>query len=180
MTGFLLLALAASLVLLVLEGAWLVRVPKTKYKTVIRRSIYVGAGLVVLGFVYVYNWHWWWGLMGIALMFGEIAQLRLLGDKSTGRPPAEFVTHITRRFQTSFASAGPNGSQDRGPSQQAIRQQGMSREQARRVLGLNPNATEQDVKDAHRRLMRRVHPDKGGTAQQAALINRAKDILLEE
>jgi curved DNA-binding protein CbpA len=56
----------------------------------------------------------------------------------------------------------------------------MTRDQARRVLGLNPNATQQDVKEAHRRLMSRVHPDKGGSAQQAAQINRAKDVLLGE
>lgn len=185
MTGFLLLALAASLVLLVLEGAWLIRVPPEKYRVVIRRSIYVGIGIVVLGLVAIYDLRWIWAVSGVAIMFGELVQIRIFGDKSTGRPPADFVQAIARLFQSSLAAAptsarGPRGQTSSGPGPRPRPPQGMTRDQARRVLGLNPTATEQDVKEAHRRLMSRVHPDKGGSAQQAAQINRAKDILLEE
>jgi DnaJ-domain-containing protein 1 len=54
----------------------------------------------------------------------------------------------------------------------------MSRDEALAVLGLNEGATPDEIKAAHRRLIQRVHPDVGGSADLAARINRAKDILL--
>jgi hypothetical protein len=54
----------------------------------------------------------------------------------------------------------------------------MTREEALAVLGLAEGASEDDVKAAHRRLIQRMHPDVGGSADLAARINRAKDVLL--
>jgi hypothetical protein len=54
----------------------------------------------------------------------------------------------------------------------------MTRDEALAVLGLAEGATEEEIKAAHRRLIRRTHPDAGGTADLAARINRAKDVLL--
>ncbi len=54
----------------------------------------------------------------------------------------------------------------------------MTREEALTVLGLTAGASEEDIRAAHRRLIQRVHPDVGGSADLAARINRAKDILL--
>jgi DnaJ-domain-containing protein 1 len=54
----------------------------------------------------------------------------------------------------------------------------MSREEAYAVLGLKPNCTEKDIREAHRRLMKQYHPDRGGSDYLAAKINQAKDILV--
>jgi hypothetical protein len=54
----------------------------------------------------------------------------------------------------------------------------MSREEAYEVLGLHPGASETEIKEAHRRLMRGAHPDAGGSDWLAARINQARDILL--
>lgn len=54
----------------------------------------------------------------------------------------------------------------------------MSRAEALEILNLNEDATEEEIIDAHRRLMQRVHPDRGGSSFLAAQINRAKDALL--
>lgn len=54
----------------------------------------------------------------------------------------------------------------------------MSREEALAVLGLSEGATGEEIKAAHRRLIQRMHPDVGGSADLAARINRAKDVLL--
>jgi hypothetical protein len=54
----------------------------------------------------------------------------------------------------------------------------MGRAEALAVLGLAEGATAEDIRAAHRRLIQRVHPDVGGSADLAARINRAKDILL--
>lgn len=54
----------------------------------------------------------------------------------------------------------------------------MNRTQALAVLGLEDGAEEADVVAAHRRLMQKLHPDRGGTDYLAATLNRAKETLL--
>lgn len=54
----------------------------------------------------------------------------------------------------------------------------MTRSEAFAVLGLAEGASNVAIQTAHRRLIQRVHPDVGGSADLAARINRAKDILL--
>jgi len=56
----------------------------------------------------------------------------------------------------------------------------MTRAEALRVLDLPEDATPEQVRDAHRRLMLANHPDRGGSTYLAAQINRAKDVLLGE
>lgn len=54
----------------------------------------------------------------------------------------------------------------------------MTQDEALAVLGLAEGATHDEIRAAHRRLIQRMHPDVGGTADLAARINRAKDVLL--
>jgi hypothetical protein len=52
--------------------------------------------------------------------------------------------------------------------------------EARRLLGVGPDADARAIRAAHRRLIASVHPDKGGTEALAAQINAARDLLIRE
>ena len=54
----------------------------------------------------------------------------------------------------------------------------MSEADALEVLDLAPGATPDAIREAHRRLIKRLHPDRGGSGYLAGLVNRAKDMLL--
>ncbi|MBS0481914.1 MAG: molecular chaperone DnaJ [Proteobacteria bacterium] len=50
--------------------------------------------------------------------------------------------------------------------------------QARALLGLGRDARRDEIIEAHRRLLTRVHPDRGGTSDQVHAAARARDLLL--
>ena len=56
----------------------------------------------------------------------------------------------------------------------------MSHEEAYQILGLEPGAKAEDIVSAHRTLMKKLHPDLGGTNYLAARVNEAKDTLLRQ
>jgi hypothetical protein len=61
----------------------------------------------------------------------------------------------------------------------AARPGAMTQQEAYEILGLQPGAGDGAVREAHRALMKRIHPDAGGTSGLAARVNQAKDTLLK-
>ena len=83
--------------------------------------------------------------------------------------------YLDRRFPgwSDDASEGHAGSRaSTGTSSQ------MDAEQALAVLGLDAGASKTDIIEAHRRLMQKLHPDRGGTDYLAATLNLAKKVLI--
>ena len=55
----------------------------------------------------------------------------------------------------------------------------MNESQALAILGLEEGASREDIVNAHRRLIQKVHPDRGGSTFLAARINEAKSLLIK-
>jgi DnaJ domain len=84
-----------------------------------------------------------------------------------------FEAYLDRSSPGWSGSGSSNGSRGNATSR------GMSIEEAYLVLGLSPGATRDEVQAAHRNLMKRFHPDQGGSTYIAAKVNEAKDVLLK-
>jgi hypothetical protein len=84
--------------------------------------------------------------------------------------------YLRGRF-TGASRAKPEGRQSRPP---ADVEGTITRQHAYEILGLATVAGEREIVEAHRALIKKHHPDHGGSTTRAALINRAKDVLLEK
>ena len=79
------------------------------------------------------------------------------------------------RFNQNNSSTQGSQSQSAPPPAGVVK---MTTSEALQVLGLKPGATESEIVLAHKKLIQKIHPDKGGSGYLASQINQAKDTLL--
>jgi hypothetical protein len=84
-------------------------------------------------------------------------------------------SYLDRRFPAWRQNAQGNGT---GGQSRATATGKMTDEEAYQILGLQPGAGRDDISRAHRALMKKLHPDQGGSTYLAARVNEAKDTLL--
>ena len=99
-------------------------------------------------------------------LFGEI-------DSDSGELLATYLDRREpgwREHAQGDAAAGGGTSSPRGGK--------MTEEEAYQILGIQAGASAQEIRRAHRSLMKKLHPDQGGTTYLAARVNDAKDVLL--
>ena len=103
---------------------------------------------------------------------------RCLADDPEGARLLE--AYFDRRFagwREAADRAGDAGRAD--PADQRAGRPGfMSEDEAHEVLGLAKRATREEITRAHRALMKKFHPDHGGSTDFAARVNEAKDVLM--
>ncbi len=140
------------------------RVPADKRKDLIFKSV-VG---VIIGTLVVLavtgRMHWLYALGGTIAAFMP----RLISA-------LKYLPLLNRmREQLGGQKAQQSGQRSAGRANPG----NMTVEQAREILGVNAGASKEEIIKAHRRMMLKVHPDRGGSDYLAAQINQAKDTLL--
>lgn len=102
--------------------------------------------------------------------------------RTEDEPAAQLLEAYLDRLDPDWRTAEADGQKSGSKSERAgarTASDAMSREEALAILGLSEGADQAAVKDAHHRLMMKLHPDHGGTTYLAAKLNRAREILLK-
>lgn len=144
-----LLAVGVLIFLLTRTPLW------AKFKT---QLLLIGGGLVIFWLVATGKLHALFAVIAAAIPMGQRLwsvvrmwpAVRQMAEKLTGAKPTA---------NTGVAD---------GP---------MTRAKAAQILGIDESADPKTVRDAHRRLIAKLHPDKGGSDYMAGLLNQARDTL---
>jgi len=131
--------------------------------------------------------------LGDGTVFSRVIAGRFSGQALVDVPDAllpELVSELARKDQPGLALLAPELDRrapgwrehvqfDADSGRGGGRRGGeMRKEEAYQILGLEADADETAIRAAHRHLISRLHPDRGGSTHLAALVNRAKDVAL--
>ncbi|WP_407174961.1 DnaJ domain-containing protein [Bradyrhizobium sp. STM 3562] len=105
----------------------------------------------------------------------DLPQLTAMITAFDAESVALLESYLDRRFPAWREDAQRNAA---GGQRRATASSKMTKEEAYQILGLQPGAGRDEIAKAHRTLMKKLHPDQGGSTYLAARVNEAKDTLL--
>jgi hypothetical protein len=143
---------------------WFLRRPPEIIAGYIRRIIYLTVGFLLLYLAVTGKLNWLFALLGVLVAI----LARMLPVLLRFSPELQKLWHlfIASRRGTSRPFEKPQSSGK------------MSVAEAYEVLGLKPGASKKEITDAHRKLMQKNHPDRGGNNYFATKLNKAKQTLI--
>lgn len=100
------------------------------------------------------------GLIGLAILIARFTRI----------PIASLIPLLPLLF--------PQEKRGEGQSTPPRKTGSMSKEEAQQILGVSAGASPDAIREAHRRLIQKNHPDMGGSDYLAAKVNQARDVLL--
>jgi hypothetical protein len=112
---------------------------------------------------------------GHALGEFELQQLIAMISGFDAESVSLLESYLDRRFPAWRQDAQGNSA---GGQRRTTTSGKMTNEEAYQILGLQPGAGRDEIGRAHRALMKKLHPDQGGSTYLAARVNEAKDTLL--
>jgi hypothetical protein len=116
--------------------------------------------------------------MGVGDLIDLLRECRA-ADEESARLVEAYLDRLHPDWRDEMAGARAGGGSMGGERRTRTAPSGdMTVDEAYAILGLQSRATPEEIKDAHRRLMVKLHPDHGGSDYLATQINRARDILL--
>jgi hypothetical protein len=105
----------------------------------------------------------------------DLPELAAMIPTFDGESVALLESYLDRRFPAWREHAQGNAT---GGQRRSAASGKMTDEEAYQILGLQPGAGRDEIGRAHRGLMKKLHPDQGGSTYLAARVNEAKDTLL--
>jgi len=105
----------------------------------------------------------------------DLAQLTAMMAGFDAESVSLLESYLDRRFPAWRQDAQGNTARGEGRATSSGK---MTDEEAYQILSLQPGASRDDIGRAHRALMKKLHPDQGGSTYLAARVNEAKDTLL--
>ena len=105
----------------------------------------------------------------------DLAQLTAMIAGFDAESVSLLESYLDRRFPAWRQNAQGDAA---GGDRRAATSGKMTDEEAYQILGLQPGAGRDEIGRAHRALMKKLHPDQGGSTYLAARVNEAKDVLL--
>lgn len=156
------------------------------------------ARIILLLIALFIAWYWWytfkklpsterkrflwrsvfWSVLGIVIVLIATGRMHWIAAVITAAIPAFKFLFNTAVRVLPFLGFLKRGKQEQTEAKPATSQ--MTEQEAWQVLGLQPGADRDAIIKAHKQLIQKLHPDRGGNDYLAARINQAKDLLLKK